>query len=262
MGIIIYQVDAFTNQPFTGNPAGVCILDEELDATWMQNIAMEMNLAETAFLKKLDDGFSLRWFRPSGEVDLCGHATLSSAHILYETGLLEKNQTARFHTRSGLLTACIKNGWIELNFPSLPVQPAYLPDLADILGINPLFCGSNKIDYLLEVESEDIVRTLKPDFTALSKLPVRGIMITSISKGDVDFVSRFFAPSVGNNEDHVTGFAHCMLGPYWQKKLGKNTFTAYQASARGGIVKVTMQDDRVLLSGQAITVLRCVLFHS
>lgn len=259
MGIIIYQVDAFTNHPFTGNPAGVCMLDEERDATWMQNIALEMNLSETAFLRKLDDGFSLRWFSPSGEVDLCGHATLSSAHILYEIGLLEKNQTARFHTRSGLLTACIKNEWIELNFPALPVQPAYLPKLADILGINPLFCSSNKIDYLLEVESEDIVRTLKPDFTALSKLPVRGIMITSISKGDVDFVTRFFAPSVGNNEDPVTGFAHCMLGPYWQQKLGKNTFTSYQASARGGIVKVTMQDDRVLLSGQAITVLRCAL---
>ncbi|MDF2565555.1 MAG: yddE, partial [Massilibacillus sp.] len=177
------------------------------------------------------------------------------------TGLLGKNQTARFHTRSGLLTACIKDGWIELNFPSLPVQPAHIPVLANILGVNPLFSGSSQIHYLLEVESEDIVRNLKPDFTALSQLPVRGIMVTSISKGDVDFVSRFFAPSVGNNEDPVTGSAHCVLGPYWQQKLGKSSFTAYQASARGGIIKVTMLNDRVLLAGQAITVMKCVFLQ-
>jgi len=261
MSIVIYQVDAFTNQPFTGNPAGICILEEDRDATWMQKVATEMNLAETAFLTKLDDGFKLRWFKPSGEVDLCGHATLASAHILYETGLLEENQTARFNTRSGLLTACLKDKWIELNCPSLPVQPAKIPGLANILGVNPLFCGANQIHYLLEVESEDIVRILKPDFNALSKFPIRGIMITSISKGDFDFVSRYFAPSVGNNEDPVTGSAHCALGPYWQQKLGKDTFTAYQASARGGIIKVAMQGDRVLLSGQAVTVLQCTLLQ-
>ena len=259
MGIVIYQVDAFTNQPFTGNPAGIYILEEDQDAAWMQKVATEMNLSETAFLTRLDDGFNLRWFKPSGEVDLCGHATLASAHILYETGLLENNQTAKFHTRSGLLTACLKNKWIELNFPSLPVQPEHIPNLANILGVTPLFCGSNQIHHLLEVESEDIVRNLKPDFTALSNFPVRGIMVTSISKGDFDFVSRYFAPSVGNNEDPVTGSAHCALGPYWQQKLGKDTFTAYQASARGGIIKVTMQDDRVFLSGQAVTVLQCTL---
>ena len=262
MDIVIYQVDAFTHQPFTGNPAGICILEEDRDAAWMQKVAAEMNLAETAFLKKREDGFNLRWFKPSGEVDLCGHATLASAHILYETGLLEKNQIAKFHTHSGLLTACLKDQWIELNYPSLPVQPAHIPGLANILGVTPLFCGSNQIHYLLEVECEDIVRNLRPDFTALSNFPVRGIMITSISKGNVDFVSRYFAPSVGNNEDPVTGSAHCALGPYWQQKLGKNTFTAYQASARGGIVKVTMHDDRVFLSGQAITIMQCTLLRS
>jgi|GEM_PF-3062676 len=151
---------------------------------------------------------------------------------------------------------------LELNFPSLPVQPAHIPDLANILGVTPLFCGSNQIHYLLEVESEDIVRNLKPDFNALSNFPVPGIMITSISKGDFDFISRYFAPSVGNNEDPVTGSAHCILGPYWQQRLGKNTFTTYQASARGGIIKVTVQDDRVFLSGQAVTVLECTMIDS
>jgi PhzF family phenazine biosynthesis protein len=253
----IYQVDAFTDKPFTGNPAGVCVLPGPKDDTWMQNVAREMNLSETAFLQQQADGFRLRWFTPAVEVELCGHATLASAHILWEAGLLARNESARFHTLGGLLTAARRQGDIELDFPATPDEPAEAPPgLAEILGAKVMNFRSSRFDHLVEVGSEDTVRGLRPDFTRLKALPVRGIMVTSrASTPGFDFVSRFFGPAVGIDEDPVTGSAHCCLGPYWSKRLGKTEMLAYQASARGGVVGVTVMGDRVRLRGKAVTVL-------
>jgi len=252
------QVDAFTDRAFAGNPAAVCLLDGPRDERWMQNVAREMNLSETAFLIKGEDGFDLRWFTPEAEVNLCGHATLASAHVLWEEDILDKRGTARFHTRSGLLTALRKDGWIEMDFPAEPQKPAIAaPALSRALGATPVYLGKNRFDYLVELESEEALRNLHPDFSLLKTIPARGVIVTSPSDSkNYDFVSRFFAPALGINEDPVTGSAHCCLGPYWQKRLKKDSFTAYQASARGGIVRVTVQGDRVLLGGQAVTLLR------
>jgi PhzF family phenazine biosynthesis protein len=253
----IYQVDAFTDKPFTGNPAGVCVLPRPKDDTWMQNVAREMNLSETAFLLKLADGFRLRWFTPAVEVELCGHATLASAHILWETGLLAPREFARFHTLSGLLTAERRGDAIELDFPATPDEQAEAPpDLAEILGAHLVNFRSSRFDHLAELESEEMVRGLRPDFTRLKALPVRGIMVTSrASTPGFDFVSRFFGPAVGIDEDPVTGSAHCCLGPYWSKRLGKTEMLAFQASARGGVVGVAVMGDRVRLRGKAVTVM-------
>jgi PhzF family phenazine biosynthesis protein len=253
----IYQVDAFTSQPFHGNPAGVCILPKPTSESWMQSVAKEMNLSETAFLVREEDGFQLRWFTPAVEVKLCGHATLASAHILWETGTLASGEQARFHTLSGLLTADQRGDWIELDFPAKIEEPAEpLEELAAALGANPTYVGKNVFDYLVEIESEEIVRSLEPDFALLKKLPVRGVIVTARSSSDnYDFVSRFFAPAVGVNEDPVTGSAHTCLTPYWAKKLGKDEMMAYQASERGGVLRVCLKGDRVLISGQAVTVL-------
>jgi PhzF family phenazine biosynthesis protein len=263
MSQIVYQVDAFTDKPFGGNPAAVCILDEPRDAVWMQNFAMEMNLSETAYLERSEDGFNLRWFTPRVEVDLCGHATLASAHILWETGVLPRGQEARFHTQSGLLTATQSGDWIELNFPANPARPAKAPALlVEALKIVPLFTGESKFDFLIEVDSEEAVRNLSPNFSMLHTLDVRGIIVTSRAKTPgYDFVTRFFAPGAGIDEDPVTGSACCTLGPYWSERLGKNDFVAYQASKRGGIVRVRVAGDRVLLQGQAVTVMRGELMH-
>ncbi|MHB8600104.1 MAG: PhzF family phenazine biosynthesis protein [Ktedonobacteraceae bacterium] len=261
MSLTIYQVDAFTDKLFAGNPAAVCILPQPGDAQWMQQVAMEMNLSETAFLYKQDDGYSLRWFTPAVEVDLCGHATLASAHILWETGHLQANQQARFFTRSGLLTAERKGDWIEMDFPAkLEEQTDAPPNLLQALGISAQqiqYIGKNVFDYLVEVASEDIVRGIQPDFTLLLKVQARGVIVTSrASTPGYDFVSRFFAPLAGVNEDPVTGSAHSCLTPYWSQKLGKQAMVAYQASPRGGILRVRVSGDRVQLSGQAVTVLR------
>lgn len=258
MGLAIVQVDAFTNIPFTGNPAAVCILPEPRDERWMQNVAHEMNLSETAFLLGQADGFNLRWFTPTVEVDLCGHATLASAHVLWESGHLKQNEQARFHTRSGLLTAERKGEWIELNFPAMREEPAEAPsNLLQALGITATYIGKNRFDYLVEVASEDTVRNITPNFSLLATVPARGVIVTSrATSPGYDFVSRFFGPQVGVNEDPVTGSAHCCLAPYWSKKLGKDEMMGYQASARGGIVRVRVSGDRVYLGGQAVTVLR------
>lgn len=257
----IYQVDAFTDQPFKGNPAGVCILEEKQTDEWMQNVASEMNLAETAFLFPMDQGYSLRWFTPNSEVDLCGHATLASAHILFEKGYLKKEQEAHFHTKSGLLTAKLNEGWIQLNFPATPEEETDAPEeLKEALDIDPIYTGKSVFDYLVEVDSEETVKNIRPDFTKLLKVRCRGIIVTAKSS-EYDFVSRFFAPEVGIFEDPVTGSAHCCLGPYWMKKLGKDTFTAYQASERGGILKVHVVGERVLIMGKAITVLEGDLLY-
>jgi PhzF family phenazine biosynthesis protein len=254
----IFQVDAFTSKPFAGNPAGVCVLPAPQDEQWMQNVAKEMNLSETAFLYQQGDDFNLRWFTPAVEVALCGHATLASAHILWEAGHLKPNEQARFSTLSGLLTAERTNGLIEMNFPAKLEEPTTAPpDLLRALGVEATYVGKNEFDYLVEVDSEEAVRNIKPDFTLLTAVPVRGVMVTSrASSSDYDFVSRFFAPQVGVNEDPVTGSAHCCLAPYWANRLKKREMVGYQASARGGVVYVRVDGDRVYLGGQAVTVLR------
>ena len=254
----IFQVDAFTDKPFAGNPAAVCVLTEAADEAWMQHLANEMNLSETAFLVPQGDGYNLRWFTPAVEVELCGHANLASAHILWEQEFLAPENPARFYTRSGLLGAVRKDAWIELDFPAEPEKQTEIPqDLFKAFGTPAQYVGKNRFDFILEFESAETVRKMSPDFTLLSKLSARGFIVTSRSDtGAYDFVSHFFAPAAGVNEDPVTGSAHCCLGPYWAKKLGKNELTGYQASARGGLVKVRVGDDRVYIAGQAVTVMR------
>lgn len=252
----IYHVDAFTDRMFSGNPAAVCILPLPKDDDWMQNVAVEMNLSETAFLVKHDDGFNLRWFSPKREVALCGHATLAGAHVLWETGILPPDKEARFFTTSGLLTAVRKNDFIEMTFPSEEDRETSAPkELIEGLKVMPKYVGKNRMDFIVEVESEEIVKALNPDYELLKRLDARGVMVTSISNADgIDFVSRFFAPAYGIPEDPVTGSAHCCLGPYWKKRLNKNELTAFQVSERGGFLKVRAEKDRVFISGKAVTV--------
>jgi PhzF family phenazine biosynthesis protein len=261
MGVPITQVDSFTATPFAGNPAAVCLLAHPQDEQWMRNVAREMNLSETAFLVRRAGDFDLRWFTPTVEVDLCGHATLASAHVLWEDGHLKPDQPARFHTRSGLLTAEKKGAWIEMNFPATPGEPvAPIEALESALGVKAKYMGRSRSDYLVEVNGEDDVRGLNPDFRALRTLKIRGVIVTSRASGsEYDFVSRFFAPGSGIDEDPVTGSAHCCLGPFWKERLGRDDLLGYQASARGGFVRTRCVGDRVLLSGQAVTVLRCEL---
>jgi len=252
----IFQVDSFTNKTYSGNPAGVCLLDLPRDSDWMQKVAEEMNLSETAFLAAEEDGFSLRWFTPTVEVDLCGHATLASAHILWQEKYLRDDQEAKFYTKSGILTAQRSDDWIKLNFPIEPDMETIPPEgLLKSLGVKAFYVGKNRFDYIVEVESEQVVRDLEPDLISIGKMTERGIIITSLSDTkEFDFVSRFFAPGIGIDEDPVTGSAHCCLGPYWMKRLGKSEFCAYQASGRGGTVQVKVEGNRVILGGQAVTV--------
>jgi PhzF family phenazine biosynthesis protein len=258
MNVPIVQVDSFTAEPFRGNPAGVCVLEEDREAAWMQDVAREMNLAETAFLRARADGFSLRWFTPAVEVDLCGHATLAAAHVLWETRRLDAAAVARFHTRSGLLTAKRQGDWIEMDFPATPVEETAPPaGLLEILGVSARYVGRSKFDYLVEAESEAAVRAAQPDFHRLRSVGTRGVIVTAPSeRAEDDFVSRFFAPGVGIDEDPVTGSAHCALAPFWNGRLGKTDFRARQVSSRGGVLKVRLQGDRVLIGGQAVTVIR------
>jgi PhzF family phenazine biosynthesis protein len=258
MAIRIVQVDAFTNKPFAGNPAAVCVLPEAPSEEWMRHVAREMNLSETAFLTPHEGGYRLRWFTPAVEVDLCGHATVASAHVLWEDGHLPAGRQARFHTRSGLLLADQRGDWIELDFPAKQVEAAPAPaQLLPALGVpRAVFVGKNEFDYFVEVDSEETLRALNPDHSTLRKLPVRGVIVTARpGSGEFDFVSRFFAPGSGIDEDPVTGSAHCALGPYWGERLGKSELTAFQASARGGVVRVRLQGSRVILGGQAVTVM-------
>ena len=224
----------------------------------MQSVALEMNLSETAFLVKEGAGWRLRWFTPKVKVALCGHATLASAHVLWETGALPLAEAAYFHTQSGRLPARRSADGIELDFPAKIAEPVEPPrGLAEALGAKPVFTGRNAFDFLLELESPETVRALKPDFKKLAELPVRGVIVTSRSdQPEFDFISRFFAPASGVNEDPVTGSAHCALGPYWQQRLNKSAFTAFQASDRGGVVQVRIAGDRVFLGGKAVTVSR------
>ena len=261
MAISIVQVDSFTQKPFAGNPAAVCVLPEARPEAWMRDVAREMNLSETAFLHPENGAFRLRWFTPSVEVDLCGHATVASAHVLWEDGHLPAGRQARFQTRSGLLLADRRGDWIELDFPSKPVAAVEPPAvLTAALGVKAAAVCQNQFDYLVEVASEEEVRSAAPDFTALKKVPVRGVVVTArASTPGFDFVSRFFAPGSGIDEDPVTGSSHCALGPYWAARLGRTQMTAYQASARGGTIRVLVNGDRVILGGQAVTVMRAEL---
>ena len=223
----------------------------------MQNLAGEMNLSETAFFYPEGEGFRLRWFTPRVEVSLCGHATLASAHVLWESGTVPLNSDITFNTKSGKLVARRKGELIELDFPARPVIPFAAPmGLSEALGAKVKFVGRNRDDYLVEIGSEDELRRLKPDFGRLAEVGTRGVIVTSPSRSrDYDFVSRFFAPAVGVNEDPVTGSAHCCLGPFWGARLNRKELVGYQASARGGVVSLRMQGRRVFLSGRAITVL-------
>jgi PhzF family phenazine biosynthesis protein len=270
----IYQVDAFTATLFRGNPAAVCLLDDAADPAWMQAIAAEMNLSETAFLYPRKDAFHLRWFTPLAEVALCGHATLASAHILWQTERVRREEPVRFDTLSGRLIVQNDGDWMVMDFPARqPVPLASIPAaggdtaaafdasaIAAALGAAPLWVGRNSDDVLMELPSEKAVVAVAPDFRALQRLAVRGFIVTARS-GDrrFDFVSRFFAPRVGVPEDPVTGSAHCCLAPYWSQRLGKRDMIARQLSARGGVIRVTMAGDRVRIAGQAVTVMRAVL---
>ncbi|WP_206093737.1 PhzF family phenazine biosynthesis protein [Paludifilum halophilum] len=256
------HVNTFTNEPFSGNPAGVCVMAEPRDELWMSKVAQEMNLPVTAFLLKQEEGYRIRWFTPTKEIDLCGHATLASAHILWEQGLSKPDETLRFHTRSGVLTADLENGWIKMDFPAQPVQESALPTLVEqalnVPSPSVQFTGKNSAKYLVELESEDRVRNLKPDIGLLKTMPFKGDLIVTgrgTSK-EYDFVSRHFAPQSGIDEDPVTGSAHCALGPYWGKRLNRTDLLAYQVSRRGGFLQVHTSGDRVYLSGRAITIMR------
>jgi PhzF family phenazine biosynthesis protein len=260
----LFLVDAFTSKPFAGNPAGVCLLlEEQKDDKWMQNIAAEVNAAETAFISARDEkSFNLRWFTPTDEVELCGHATLAAAHILWQEGILKESVQAEFYTQSGRLTAKKAGDKIELNFPALQNNPADpIPLVMDALGVEPVNFVTTSFNYLAELKSESEVRDLNPDINLLSRLKGYGVIVTARSvSSEYDFISRYFVPSLGINEDPVTGSAHCSLAVYWQAKLGKNNFTAYQASKRGGVLELIVEGDRVRILGAAVTVIKSELF--
>jgi PhzF family phenazine biosynthesis protein len=261
MGMELFQIDAFTDKPFSGNPAAVCLLEKPMEAKWMQSVAAEMNLSDTAFLLKNGIGYDLRWFTPAVEVDLCGHATLASAHFLWEQGHCSGGAPITFFTQSGNLRAERHDNWIELDFPMIPQSPVPAPkELREALRTEPVYVGrKGRADYLVEVSSESILRSLTPDMAILKKI-AQGVAVTSRSeRKEFDFVSRYFAPREGINEDPVTGSAHCCLGPYWKEKLGKGEFLAYQASERGGLLRVKVGAERVKLGGQAVTVIRGTL---
>jgi len=260
----LLHIDAFTNRPLSGNPAAVCFLDHEADATWMQAVGNEMNLPETAFVRPIagpPGSYELRWFTPAVEVDLCGHATIASAHALWQEGRVPAGQPIFFHTRSGILTATRSAELIELDFPSVPVSEAQPPaGLLTAVGLETVqirFAGRSQFDLFLEVDSPELLRRLSPNFFALAQIPTRGIIVTSRSDDEqYDYLARFFAPAAGIPEDHATGSAHCALAPYWQAKLGQDKFIAYQASPRGGIIHTEVRGNRITLAGQAVTVAR------
>lgn len=256
--IPIWQIDAFTDKPFAGNPAAVCVLDTLREDAWMQAVAAEMNLSETAFVRPLESGFELRWFTPKFEVDLCGHATLATAFTLWEMGVVAAEASIAFHTRSGVLTAARLGDVIELDFPATPVEPSDpSPGLLEALNVEPTFVGSTRFDKFIVVDSAERVRSLRPDFRKLALIDARRVIVTAVSDmPGADFISRFFAPSHGIDEDPVTGSAHCALAPYWAEQLGKTRMVGFQASERGGTVHVELNGNRVILGGHAVLVMK------
>lgn len=263
MNLVLHVVDAFTDRPFTGNPAAVCVLPSPRDAAWMQLVAREMNLSETCFLEPLADGaFALRWFTPKIEVPLCGHATLASAHVLWMNALAAPEAPIRFITASGLLTCRLgAGGWIEMDFPAIAAEPLDALDaVAAALGARPVATFHAGEKWLAEFSDAASVRALRPDFARVAAFPAQGVIATA--PGDTpefDFVSRYFAPAAGIDEDPVTGSAHCVLAPFWQEKLGRADFIAHQCSTRGGVVRAAVRGDRVLLGGQAVSISRVEL---
>jgi PhzF family phenazine biosynthesis protein len=254
----IWYIDAFAGRPFAGNPAAVCLLSDEADEQWMQSLAGETNQPATVFAHPDGDAFSLRWFSPSTELAFCGHGTLAAAHALWESGSLDRSRAVAFQTPAGGLGATWRDGWVELDLPAERAHPVAPPeDLLRAVGVSPRACARNRFDYLLELESEDAVRAVRPHLTLLRAVATRGVIVTGPSAAPgYDFVSRFFAPSAGIGEDSVTGSAHCCLGPYWAERLGRDSLTGYQASSRGGVVRVHVRGERVALLGQAVTVAR------
>jgi PhzF family phenazine biosynthesis protein len=252
----LHLVDAFTSSPFRGNTAAVCFPDGPADAVWMQQVAAELKHSETAFLFPEGEKWNLRWFTPEKELELCGHATLAAAFILWETNRVPKDRAIEFTTLSGPLTVKQDADWISMDFPAEPATASMsIPGLGQALGVEPLYTGRNRFDILVELPLADDVCDLDPDFEALSAIKTRGIIVTAASDiPHVDFVSRFFAPSVGVPEDPVTGSAHCCLAPYWGEKLGKTEMTGFQCSGRGGSVRMTLMGDRVILEGHAVHV--------
>lgn len=251
-----WQVDAFTDVPFAGNPAAVCWLEVEADPVWMQSVAMEMNLSETAFVRRLGDDYELRWFTPAAEVELCGHATLATAHALWAAGIAANQRPLRFHTRSGVLMCTQAGDFIEIDLPALPAHAVSPPgDLLDALSIEALLVGRTKYDFLLVLDSPEAVRSCRPDFRKLGQVPTRGVIVTARSDDSrYDFISRTFFPAIGVDEDPVCGSGHCTTAVYWAEQLGKSELLAYQASARGGVVRMRIIGERVILGGQAVTV--------
>lgn len=258
-----YLVDAFAGAPFSGNPAAVVLLSDQAEAAWMQAVAAEMKQAETAFVVPRGPGeWDLRWFTPRAEVDLCGHATLAAAHALLEEGATDEHMG--FHTRSGRLEVQpAANGLLRMDFPATPVALDGAPSsaLADVLGCRPVATGRTAFDLFAELESEAAVRSLAPDLAAVARMAERGLIVTARANigQPYAFVSRFFAPGIGVDEDSVTGSAHCALAPYWADRLRSPALTGYQASARGGLVATEVRGARVALSGQARTVVRGTL---
>jgi predicted PhzF superfamily epimerase YddE/YHI9 len=252
----LFVVDAFASAPFSGNPAAVCLTERPVDPTWMQALATEMNLSETAFPRRRDDAdWDLRWFSPTTEVDLCGHATLATAHVLWETDRVAPGPPLRFHTRSGPLTATRRAESIEIELPTDLVGPVDAPpDLLAAFDATPRAVFRGRIGWFLELEDEAAVRALRPDFRRLESFG--SAVVTAASDDDgFDFVSRYFLPGYGIDEDPVTGSAHCALGPFWSRRLGRDELVGHQVSARGGIVRVRVLGDRTALGGQAVTVL-------
>lgn len=258
MSRLFHLVDSFTSEPFRGNPAAVYLLQTWPSDSWLQAVAREMNQSETAFLVPTSDGYELRWFTPTVEVDLCGHATLASAHVLWSTGIVGESLSIPFSTRSGILTAKKNEGLIELDFPLLPEQETAAPaGLTEALGISPLYVAKSRHDLLVQVKTERDVRDAQVDYSRLAKIATRGVILTAQSSDPAfDFVSRFFAPAAGIDEDPVTGSAHCCLASFWQRRLNKNLFRAFQASARGGVVHVRVAGERAILGGRAVTIMR------
>lgn len=255
-GIRCWQVDAFTDRPFGGNPAAVCWLETDRETEWMQSVAAEMNLSETAFVRPHDGSLELRWFTPTMEVDLCGHATLATAHALWSDGLCSLDQPLEFQTRSGLLKCSRADQFIEMDFPATPatvVTPS--ENLLPALGIDSAIVARSRFYMLVVVDTPTTVRNLQPDFARLIHEQTLGIIVTAPSDDSrYDFISRFFAPAMGVNEDPVCGSAHCCLTPYWAGRLGKTALSAFQASSRGGVLRLRLNDDRVVLGGQAVVV--------
>jgi PhzF family phenazine biosynthesis protein len=251
-----FVVDAFANRPFAGNPAAVVPLDEWREDEWLQNVAMEMNLSETAYFVPNEKGFDLRWFTPKVEVDLCGHATLASVVVLSHLGKVADGSEVSFSTRSGFLIASRQGERFHLDFPIKKAEPTDAPcGLVESLNVTPKYIGRNKFDYIVEVESESVVRAISPDFKGLAAVNCRGVIVTAKSDDpQFDFVSRFFAPAVGIDEDPVTGSAHCCLADYWGRQLGTTQMVGYQASSRGGVVHVEVRGERVTLGGDAVIV--------